>query len=284
MFLAKNKHVKPVLKWVGGKRQLIDKIVPLIDIENKIYVEPFVGGGAILFELQPESSIINDYNEELMNVYKVIKENPTQLLNQLLIHKENNSESYYYKIRSLDRSEDYNKLNSVEKAARIIYLNKTCYNGLYRVNSSGQFNSPFGRYKNPNIINEITINAVSEYFNENDVNILSGDYRKVLETVDSNHFVYLDPPYMPISFSSSFTGYTDNGFGLNEQIVLRDECVRLHKKGVKFIQSNSCSEKIYELYSEIEGFTILTVDATRSINSRGDKRGLIEEVLITNIL
>ncbi|MDE8159756.1 Dam family site-specific DNA-(adenine-N6)-methyltransferase, partial [Erysipelothrix rhusiopathiae] len=197
---------------------------------------------------------------------------------------ENNSESYYYKIRSLDRSEDYNKLNSVEKAARIIYLNKTCYNGLYRVNSSGQFNSPFGRYKNPNIINEITINAVSEYFNENDVNILSGDYRKVLETVDSNHFVYLDPPYMPISFSSSFTGYTDNGFGLNEQIVLRDECVRLHKKGVKFIQSNSCSEKIYELYSEIEGFTILTVDATRSINSRGDKRGLIEEVLITNIL
>lgn len=282
--MIKNKHVKPVLKWVGGKRQLIDKIIPLIDINNKIYVEPFVGGGAILFELQPERAIINDYNEELMNVYKVIKENPKQLLNQLSTHKKNNSESYFYKIRSLDRSADYNKLNNVEKAARIIYLNKTCYNGLYRVNSSGQFNSPFGRYKNPNIINEITINAVSEYFNKNDVDILTGDYRKVLEEVDSNHFVYLDPPYMPISFSSSFTGYTDNGFGLNEQIILRDECVKLHKKGVKFIQSNSCSEKIYELYSGIEGFTILTVNATRAINSKADKRGSIEEVLITNIL
>ncbi|WP_159649317.1 DNA adenine methylase [Erysipelothrix aquatica] len=281
--MIEKKNVKPVLKWVGGKRQLIDKIIPLIDINNKTYVEPFVGGGAILFELQPKRAIINDYNAELMNVYQVIKESPKQLLDLLSIHKNNNSESYYYETRSIDRNGDYNKLSDVERAARIMYLNKTCYNGLYRVNSLGQFNSPFGRYKNPNIVNEITIKAVSKYFNENDVKIVTGDYRKVLDTVDSNCFVYLDPPYMPLSISSSFTSYTNNGFDLKDQIILRDECIRLHKKGVKFIQSNSSSEKVYELYSNIDGFSILTVNASRAINSKADKRGAIKEVLITNI-
>ena len=280
--MKKNILVAPVLKWVGGKRQLIEDISPLIPKQISTYVEPFVGGAAILFHLQPKKAIINDFNDELMNVYQVIKENPNGLIKILEKHKEANSEEYYYETRALDRTADYENLSKEEKAGRILYLNKTCYNGLFRVNSSGQFNAPYGKYKNPAIVNDVTIKAVSNYFNSANIKFLNGDYKEALKGLRKGTFVYFDPPYMPVSSSSNFTGYTENGFGYEKQVELRDECLKLNKRGIKFLQSNSYTPEILELYSDSSVFTIKVVQAKRSINSKSDKRGEISEVLIYN--
>ncbi|RSJ58786.1 Modification methylase DpnIIA [Streptococcus gordonii] len=280
--MKKNILIAPVLKWVGGKRQLISDIEPLIPKKISTYVEPFVGGGAILFHLQPKKAIINDFNKELMNVYQVIKDNPNELIKVLKEHKELNSEDYFYEIRSLDRRDDFENLSSVQKAGRIIYLNKTCYNGLFRVNRAGFFNTPYGKYKNPSIVNEVTIKAISNYFNSANIKFLTGDYKEALKSLRRGAFVYFDPPYMPISSSSSFTGYTEHGFDYEKQVELRDECLKLHDRGVKFLQSNSYSPEILELYSDQKVFNIEIVKAKRSINSQSDKRGEISEVLIYN--
>ena len=280
--MKKNILVAPVLKWVGGKRQLIEDISPLIPKQISTYVEPFVGGAAILFHLQPKKAIINDFNDELMNVYQVIKEDPNGLIKILEKHKEANSEEYYYETRALDRTADYENLSKEEKAGRILYLNKTCYNGLFRVNSSGQFNAPYGKYKNPAIVNDVTIKAVSNYFNSANIKFLNGDYKEALKGLRKGTFVYFDPPYMPVSSSSNFTGYTENGFGYEKQVELRDECLKLNKRGIKFLQSNSYTPEILELYSDSSVFTIKVVQAKRSINSKSDKRGEISEVLIYN--
>lgn len=280
--MKKNILVSPVLKWVGGKRQLIPDIEPLIPKKISTYVEPFVGGAAILMHLQPKKAIINDFNEELMNVYLQIEKAPKELIEVLKIHEKNNSEEYFYKIRALDRDERYKQLSDVEKAARIIYLNKTCYNGLFRVNSSGQFNAPYGKYKNPAIVNEVTLKAVSDYFNSSKIKFLKGDYKVALKGLRKGAFVYFDPPYMPISSSSNFTGYTEAGFDYDSQVELRDECVKLHKKGIKFLQSNSYTNEILDLYSDTSIFKIEIVKAKRSVNSKADKRGDVSEVLIYN--
>ena len=285
--MSKNKNplVKPVLKWVGGKRQLLDVIMPYIDKDCSTYVEPFIGGGAILFELKPKKAIINDYNEELVNVYNTIKDSPVELLEILRVHEEKNKTigaDYFYEIRGIDRTEEFKKMNNIERAARIIYLNKTCFNGLYRVNAAGQFNTPYGKYKNPDIANETTINAMSTYLNKNKIKILQGDYKHALKGLRKGAFVYLDPPYMPISSSSAFTGYTDGGFTFEQQEELRDECIKLHKKGIRFVQSNSYCQEILDLYSDESIFRIDTVKAKRSINSKGNRRGEIDEVLIYN--
>ena len=274
--MTENTLLAPILKWVGGKRQLLNDILPLIKSKGT-YIEPFLGGGAVLFAHQPKKAIVNDYNSELMNVYQVIKTHPEQLIQLLQTHHDNNSEDYYYKIRELDRSTEYKELSPVKKASRIIYLNKTCYNGLYRVNSSGYFNSPYGKYKNPNIVNAPTIRAMSKYFNDNDITLLQGDYKEALKKARKGSFVYLDPPYMPISSSANFTSYTENGFGYQQQEELKKECDKLRKKGIKFIQSNSDCPEIRELYKE---YTIQTVLAKRAINSNSAKRGEINEVLI----
>lgn len=274
-----NLLLSPMLKWVGGKRQLLSDIVPMIDTKCSTYVEPFIGGGAVLFRMQPKKAIINDYNQELINVYKMVRDNLDELLEELKIHEARNSSDYYYEIRALDREDSFKKMSDVEKAARIIYLNKTCYNGLYRVNSSGQFNSPYGRYKNPNIVNEVVLKSISKYFNTNDIEILNGDYKDVLKNLAKDSFVYLDPPYMPISSSSSFTGYTQGGFGYSSQLELKEECDKLTKQGIRFVQSNSDCEVIRELY---KNYKIKTVKAKRSINSVAKKRGEINEVLIYN--
>lgn len=280
--MKKNILVAPVLKWVGGKRQLISDIEPLIPKSISTYVEPFVGGGAVLFHLQPKKAIINDYNQELMNVYQVIKDKPNELIEVLQEHKGLNSEDYFYEIRSLDRSENYENMTDVEKAGRVIYLNKTCFNGLFRVNRAGFFNTPYGKYKNPSIVNEVTIKAVSNYFNSAKIKFLTGDYKEALRRLRRGAFVYFDPPYVPISSSSSFTGYTEHGFDYEKQVELRDECLKLHNRGVKFLQSNSYSPEILELYSDQKVFNIEIVKAKRSINSQVDKRGEISEVLIYN--
>lgn len=278
--MTNNINLSPILKWVGGKRQLLHEIIPLIPEDVSTYVEPFVGGGAVLFEYQPKKAIINDYNEELINVYKVIKESPKELIKFLIKHKENNSKEYFYEIRAIDRQEDYmDRYSNVERAARTIFLNKTCYNGLYRVNSKGQFNTPYGRYKNPNIVNEPLIYAMSEYFNNNDIKILNTDYKEALKNLNKNTFVYFDPPYLPISESSSFTGYTHNGFTLEQQIELKEQCDILHKNGIKFLLSNSDHPIIRELYKD---YKIKTVQASRAINSKANKRGEINEVLVYN--
>ena len=280
MASEKNLILSPVLKWVGGKRQLLNEIIPMIPSNCTTYVEPFIGGGAVLFELQPKKAIINDYNSELINVYNTIKDYPEELILELQFHKDNNTSEYFYSVRESDRDvEIFDKMTAVQKAARIIYLNKTCFNGLYRVNSSGQFNSPYGKYKNPNIVNDKVVRAMSKYFNDNSITINNGDFKESLKGLRKGSFVYLDPPYMPISVSSSFTGYTDTGFDVNKQIELKNVCDNLNEKGIKFLQSNSDCEFIRELYKD---YNIKIIKAKRNINSKGNLRGEINEVLIYN--
>lgn len=269
--------ISPILKWVGGKRQLLSEIMPLINKNCSTYVEPFVGGGAVFFELQPKKAIINDFNSELINVYQVVRDNVEELISALEKHNELNSEEYFYEVRGIDRTEQFQEMTDVEKAARIIYLNKTCFNGLYRVNAAGHFNSPYGKYKNPNIVNATTLRAMSKYLNKGNIVIRQGDYKEALKGLRKGAFVYLDPPYMPISTSSSFTGYTENGFSYDHQVELKKECDKLRKKGIAFLQSNSDCPEIRDLYKDYE---IITVQARRNINSNAKKRGEINEVLI----
>lgn len=278
--MAKNtESAAPFLKWVGGKRQLIPSIIEHFpkNISDYKYIEPFIGGGAVLFNLQPKHAIINDFNEELINVYEVIKNNLDELIADLKKHK--NEAGYFYRIRSLDRTEKFKKMPPVKRASRVIYLNKTCFNGLYRVNSAGEFNTPFGRYKNPNIVNELTLKAVNKYLNTNNIIIQSGDYSKILKEADKKSFVYLDPPYHPISESSNFTGYVQGGWDKEDQVGLKKACDELNQKGVKFLLSNSSAEFIKELYKD---YKITIVKANRAINSNGADRGEVDELIIKN--
>lgn len=273
---AKNVLLKPILKWVGGKRQLLDDIVPLLPKNPALYVEPFIGGGAVLLASQPKRARVNDYNAELINVYTVVRDSPDDLLELLREHDAKNTSEHYYEVRALDREPGFEDTDPVVRAARIIYLNKTCFNGLYRVNSAGQINSPYGRYKNPNIVNEPGIRALSRYL-QGDIDLRCGDYADALVDLPTGSFVYLDPPYMPLSQTSAFTGYTEGGFDYDEQVRLRDECAKLCEQGIHFVESNSDCEAIRELYADFE---IKTVQAKRAINSRGDRRGAVNEVLI----
>lgn len=274
----RNPLVCPVVKWVGGKRQLLKIIRRQIPRKIDNYCEPFVGGGAVLFDLQPKNAIINDLNWELMNVYETINNNIGELISDLKNHK--NESEYYYKMRELDRDkQNYNELDNILKASRILYLNKTCYNGLFRVNNAGEFNTPFGKYKNPNIVNETTLNAVHSYFKNSNITFYNKDYEKVLKSLKGNTFVYLDPPYDPLSDTSSFTGYNKGRFDKKEQERLKKCCDSLDKKGIKFLLSNSATDFIKELYDEYE---INIVKAKRSINSVSNKRGKIDEVLVKN--
>ena len=275
-----NKYdIKPVLKWAGGKRQLIEEINKCLPTTYKRYFEPFIGGGALLFELQPERAIINDYNWELTNLYHVIKNNPDELIERLTIYQEKHSKEFYYEIRELDRKNEFESMSDVEKAARTLYLNRTCYNGLFRVNRSGYFNTPMGRYRNPQILNSHNIRELSQFFNFAKVDITTGDFAEILKRTRKGDFVYLDPPYFPLTETSSFTDYTELGFGKIDQLRLKEECEKLHKKGVFFLQSNSDCPFIRDLYGE---FYIKTVVVRRSINSEKSKRANMTEVLIAN--
>lgn len=277
--MPNNKLVVPFLKWVGGKRQLMSDIKKMLPrgVSNCPYYEPFIGGGALFFELQPKRATISDYNEELINVYTVIRDNPDELIEDLKKHE--NTAEYFYEIRAIDRLPLFHDLTNIERASRFIYLNKTCYNGLYRVNNAGEFNAPFGNYKNPNIVNELVIKAVSRYLNSAQIQVLKGDYEFVLRDIPRNSFVYLDPPYHPISESSNFTGYVQGGWDERDQLRLRDVCDRLNDNGIKFLLSNSASDFIREIYSE---YNVHVVQANRSVNSVSSKRGQVDEFLIRN--
>lgn len=276
----KNPFVSPILKWVGGKRQLIAEISKLLprDLGKRLYCEPFVGGGAVLFHLQPEKAILNDLNEDLINVYEVVKDCPEALIVSLARHE--NTAEYFYQIRALDREPLFEHMDRIERASRFIYLNKTCYNGLFRVNRAGEFNSPFGYYKQPNIVNEVGILALSRYFRENEIRMFASDYEALLlDELPRKSFVYLDPPYHPISATSSFTGYVQGGWNAEAQRRLKEVCDKLTDRGIYFMQSNSSAALIKDLYQD---YSITPVLATRSINSVASNRGGVEELIIRN--
>ena len=270
----------PILKWAGGKRQLLKDIFPLIPKQFGTYYEPFVGGGAMLFALTPQKAVINDLNKDLICVYRAICDHPEELIASL--KKYTNTSECFYRVRNIDRNpQTFGKLTDIERASRLIFLNKTCFNGLYRVNSKGQFNTPFGRYKNPDIVNEEAILNVHTYFSENNVRMLSTDFALVTRSAKKGDFVYFDPPYDPISCTAAFTDYNSGGFDRRDQKRLANLCVRLTQKGVKIMLSNSATDFIRSLYPGPMFHTHI-IQAKRAINSKGDKRGVVPEVLITN--
>jgi DNA adenine methylase len=278
-----NPLIKPFLKWAGGKRQLLSEIRKHFPkgINNYTYYEPFLGAGAVFFELQPKKAVINDFNEQLILTYNVIKENVEELINLLKKNEKLNDEDYYYEIRNMDRdSVKFNKLTNTEKAARLIFLNKTCYNGLYRVNSQGLFNVPYGKYKNPTICEEIVLRQISGYFNSNEIKILNKDFEDAISSADKNSFIYFDPPYHSPD-KTNFTGYQADGFNENEQERLRNVMLKMANKSVKCLLSNSDTEYIREIYNH-DCFDIISVQAKRLINSDSAGRGIVNEVLIKN--
>lgn len=272
---------KPFVKWVGGKRQLLKQFRELnlyppecFNPESNTYFEPFVGGGAVFFDLLPKRAELSDTNRELVMTYNVIKDNVDGLIKSLKKHIYN--KEYYLGVRA----QDINELSDIDVASRFIFLNRTGFNGMYRVNKSGQFNVPFGRYKNPLICDENNLRKVSEALQG--ITITHRDYKDVLELAKIGDFIYFDPPYYPLNPTSSFTAYTAKGFFEKEQIELRDTFVKLHERGCFVMLSNSDTPFINELYSELEGVSINKIIAGRAINSKGSKRGKINEVLITN--
>lgn len=267
----------PILKWAGGKRQLMPQIRKHMPDEYNDYYEPFVGAGALLLELQPQTAVINDFNEELINVYNVVKNNVDELIDSLKLHK--NEEDYFYKIRELDRISEFVQLNNIQKASRFIFLNKTGYNGLYRVNSKGQFNVPFGKYKKPLIVNEEGLRNLHKYLNNNNIIILNTDFEHAVKTATKGDFVYFDPPYDPLTTTSSFTAYSKEGFNRTDQERLYRVYKELDERGCFVMLSNSSTDFIKDLYKE---FNVNIVTAKRNINSKGTGRGAIDEVLITN--
>jgi DNA adenine methylase len=238
-----------------------------------------VGGGALLFHLKPSIAYINDINAELIGVYQAVKDDVEALITALKGFK--NNADFFYAVRDWDRDrESYASIHPIKRAARIIYLNKTCYNGLFRVNNAGEFNSPFGHYRSPNIVNAPLLRGVGEYLNSAAVTLTSLDYAEVLSELPKESFVYMDPPYDPLS-ESGFTDYSKGGFTRVEQIRLRQQCDMLNAKGIKFMLSNSATEFIKEQYA---AYNINIVHAKRVINSDSAKRGEVEEVVVRNYL
>ena len=268
-------EIYPIVKWVGGKRQLMFELLKNMPKSYNRYFEPFIGGGALFFELQPDNAYISDMNEELINLYSVVRDNVYELIDDLSKHEV--SKEYFMDIRNIDRSKEYQKWSSIQKASRFIYLNRTCFNGMYRVNSKGEFNVPFGHYKNPRIIDENNLLNCSELLKKTEIKC--EDFSEILIKVKKGDFVYFDPPYVPLNETSSFTSYTKDGFDIDMQFKLRDVCDELDSMGVKFLLSNSDTKLVNELYSNYETKKVF---ASRQINANADGRGKITEVLVRN--
>ena len=292
-------ELKPFLKWVGGKSQLINEIEKLLPVDGEKvltkYAEPMVGGGALLFSVLSkydfEELYISDINAELINAYIVVRDNIDLLVEKLtemqaifLPMNENGRKYFYYNARDKFNALQLSKETAVEKAELFIFLNKTCFNGLYRVNKKGQFNVPMGAYKNPTICDENNLRNISNALQN--VEIVCGDYTLSESFIDNNTFVYIDPPYRPISETSAFTSYNSDSFDDNEQIRLSQYIERIDKVGAKVVLSNSDPKNVNpddmffdDLY---KSFKIHRVEATRAINSKAEKRGKISELLICN--
>ena len=274
---------QPFVKWAGGKRGLLSQILPLFPNQFNNYLEPFVGGGAVFFELFSKG-ILNDkkiylfdINSELINTYYVIKSDPKKLIDKLENFAKNHTKEFYYKVREWDRKDNFNDLDPVTKAARFIYLNKTCFNGLYRVNKKGYFNTPIGSYKNPNICDAQTILANS--FALKNTIIQNSSFENVIKFAKKGDLVYLDPPYYPLNKTSNFTSYSEFEFLEDKQQKLFDIFYQLDKKGCLVVQSNSDTNFIKNLYAN---YDIQIVNANRFINSKSSGRGKISEVVIRN--
>lgn len=285
-FMA-NTYAKPFVKWAGGKSQLLQQFESFTPLNFNKYIEPFVGGGALFFYLfsnnKIKEAILLDSNRELIDCYRAIKSHFKELIKYLNKHKKKHNdleEEYYCRVRNRIRNnlELWRSLSIAEKAAITIYLNKTCYNGLYRVNRNNQFNAPVGRYRNPEIYNSENLKAINKALKTAKV-IKASDFAKCMLYAKKNDFVYLDPPYNPLSKTSSFTGYTKDGFGENEQIRLAEVYRELDKKKCKVMLSNSNTELIKKLYKD---YRIEKVRASRAISCKATGRGRISELVILN--
>ncbi len=267
------------LKWAGGKLQLIEQFKNLFPHNFRNYYEPFIGSGAVFFyvksKLKPNKVILSDTNEELINCFCVVRDKPSELVKLLLNHRKKHSKEYYYSVRSMESS----TLDSLDRAARLIYLNKTCFNGLYRVNSKGQFNVPFGDYKNPSIFDKNVLFQASQLLQGVHLRVMT--FEKVLDFAGKDDFVYFDPPYIPLSKTSSFTRYSKSDFSMMEQKRLSEVFRILDSRGCFVMLSNSDHALTRELYRHYEKNTVI-VRAKRMINSVGSGRGAINEVVVTN--
>jgi len=283
--ISLSKRETPVLplflKWAGGKQQLIEQFENLFPPDFRNYYEPFIGSGAVFFYLKSKSRlnkvILSDTNEELINCFTVVRDKPSELIEVLLNHRKRHSKQYYYEVRDLESD----RLDSVSRAARMIYLNKTCFNGLYRVNSKGEFNVPFGDYKNPSIFDRNTLYRASQMLQDADLRVMTFD--KVLDFAGKDDFVYFDPPYIPLSKTSSFTRYSKSDFSVKEQNQLSVVFRALDSGGCFVMLSNSEHSLTRELYRDYDK-NIVVVRAKRKINSVGSKRGAINEIVVTNYL
>lgn len=262
---------RPFLKWAGGKSKLIQQYSKFFSQEYNTYYEPFLGGGAVFFHLHPKNAVLTDINAELINVYCCVRDRVESLIEILAQHQQKHNKDYYYRIRSQTYKAE------IKRAARIIYLNKTCFNGLYRENSQGKFNVPMGKYKNPQICQPDLLRSVSAALQSAEIKVRS--FEEVVNHAKTGDFVYFDPPYHPISATSNFTAYSRYSFSEKDQIRLRDVFAELTNVGVKVMLSNSDCELIWELYKD---FKIHQVLAARSINSNASKRGKITELLVTS--
>lgn len=264
-----------IVKWAGGKKQLLSQLVPLFPKQFKRYFEPFAGSAAVALFLakqnQDKKFFISDVNAELMETYEVIRDNPNKLIALLVTHKAKNSSAHFYRVRSSKPA------TKEERAARFLYLNRTCFNGLHRVNSKGEFNVPFGKYKNPNVVQAEKIKELSKTFKN--FNIATNDFEKVSKECKAGDFVYFDPPYYPLDRKPSFTKYAKGDFLENEQVQLAKLFNQLDERGVHCMLSNSDTQFIRKLYAN---YNIYTVQAKRMINCRADGRGKVNEVVVTN--
>lgn len=265
------------MKWAGGKSQLLGAISERVPVSFNRYFEPFVGGGAVFFRLKSESAWLeaqlSDANGDLINAYAVVRDNLEDLFEVLDEHRQRHSEEYFYKVRALV----VETLSPVRRAARIIYLNKTCFNGLYRVNRHGLFNVPYGRYANPKILDEPALRAASGALQQTKLKVAAFD--EGVRAARAGDFVYFDPPYQPLNTTSNFTSYTSAAFSPHSQIVLKEVFDELTRRNVHALLSNSDSPLIRRLY---RGYDVRIVQAIRAINSNAEKRGKINELLISN--
>ena len=276
-----DEHLKPFVKWAGGKTQLIKKLLSYAPKHFNTYYEPFVGGGALFFALAPKNAVINDINQELMCVYKCLKDTKkyNKLISLLNEHEKNHNEDYFLKIRNMDRDPNYSNLDDSIRAARMIYLNKSCFNGLYRVNSKGLFNVPSGKKIKVNTFDRENFDKLKNYFKSNDIKLLSTTFENAVKTAKNGDFVYFDPPYDDIEEKKVFNSYDTSSFNWDMQVKLANCFKELDKKGVLVMLSNHNTKRINELYKD---FNIKVVNAKRMINSKGTGRGDVQEVIITN--
>jgi DNA adenine methylase len=266
-----SRAARPFLKWAGGKRQLLGELERYLPARFGTYHEPFIGGGALYFHLQPARAVLSDNNERLVRAYRGVRDGVERVIRLLGQYPHDKDFFLSFREHDIDRDSD------AEVAAWLVYLNKTGFNGLYRVNSQNRFNVPFGRYTNPNICDEENLRACSLALQEADLPFAE-DFASVLHRARRGDLVYFDPPYLPLSVTSSFTSYTSEGFGLADHVRLRDVALDLKKRGVHVIVSNSSAPAVVELYEK--GFAIERVAANRAVNSKADGRGAVTELII----